>query len=269
MARFEPKCMVRLGSSHHKARGESEWFLMPRKKKQNRKRGVCTFCLKRRLLSEDHVPPKCLFHKADRKALIKVPACDMCNMSASKDDEWLRLVLSFSRDATREPHVSRVLPTVMRSLKRPEARGFSNAFFSSVRNVDVWSGGGVFLYQARGFDIDQARLERIISKIVRGLFFRELKRRLPLSYVVLTCYLNTLPFRSPHAEATEFIRSCGVMMGDSQPKRIANGAFVYRYNTGPDNAFETIWAMLFYTRLEFVAFTVSKKMIAQHLHAGT
>lgn len=54
---------------------------------------MCIYCKQRRSTKKgDHIPAKSLF--SDRKFLITVPACEICNMSASKDDEYFRNFVS-------------------------------------------------------------------------------------------------------------------------------------------------------------------------------
>jgi hypothetical protein len=50
----------------------------------------CVYCGATENLTEDHVPPQCLFPKP-RPRLIKVPACKACHAPTSKDDEYFRM----------------------------------------------------------------------------------------------------------------------------------------------------------------------------------
>ena len=48
--------------------------------------------------SRDHIPPKNLFPKPRTNDLISVPSCVGCNKAFSKDDEYLRFVLTMRAD---------------------------------------------------------------------------------------------------------------------------------------------------------------------------
>ena len=171
---------------------------------RRRAQRFCTLCGKRRKLTDDHIPPRCLFPKGSRQNLITVKACNRCNMRTSSDDEYLRLILASNKDSAACAQVQALLPTITRSLTRPEARRFANAFLSTIQNVDIVTRGGVYLYTAKGFSVDQPRLERIITKMVRGLFFKEFGRRLPSSHEVMPIFVNALRYRVPLQDVNQF-----------------------------------------------------------------
>ena len=67
-------------------------------KKKPKNYGECVYCGREAQLTSDHIPPKNLFPKPRPSNLITVPSCKRCNRSASKDDEYLRLVLVMRED---------------------------------------------------------------------------------------------------------------------------------------------------------------------------
>jgi hypothetical protein len=46
--------------------------------------------------SREHVPPKCFFPSDQNANLITVPSCSEHNLEKSKDDEYVRLIISAS-----------------------------------------------------------------------------------------------------------------------------------------------------------------------------
>ena len=61
----------------------------------------CVFCgkpLNKKTRTWDHTPPKCLFPRGQNLPLITVPSCRSCNQEESKDVEYFRLVIGFSRE---------------------------------------------------------------------------------------------------------------------------------------------------------------------------
>src|SRR5262245_41527341 len=107
--------------------------------------GQCIYCGEIRELTDDHIPPKNLFAKPRPNDLIEVPSCKVCNGGASKDDEYFRLMLTLRDDTFDHPEVQKVLPTVFRSLTKPNKVGFSQSLFQSIRILDVTASGGLFL----------------------------------------------------------------------------------------------------------------------------
>ena len=113
--------------------------------------------------------------------LITVPACCACNNKTKLDDEYFRLVVAAgSQDS---PHSTTLLHQriIPRMRKTP---ALIIDFMKSIRRVDVHSVGGIYLGQAPEFSFNRSRIQVVIDKIVRGLFFKHTKRRLATDYVV-------------------------------------------------------------------------------------
>src|SRR5262245_49333630 len=91
--------------------------------------GECVYCGKFRPLTDDHIPPRNLYPDPPPDNLITVPSCRPCNGGTSKDDEYFRLCLTRREDLKGHPARDAVWPAVLRSLGRPEARGFARAFW--------------------------------------------------------------------------------------------------------------------------------------------
>ena len=84
----------------------------------------CVYCGADKDLTVDHVPPKLLLTHPYPENLITVPACFPCNQSFQKDDEYMRPLLCIDVRASRNTAAQSNLPAVLRSLQRPNARGF-------------------------------------------------------------------------------------------------------------------------------------------------
>src|SRR5213078_104682 len=56
-------------------------------------RGECVYCGQVLWLTKDHVPPRCIF-PPPLPELVTVPCCMHCNRSASKDDEYFRMMVA-------------------------------------------------------------------------------------------------------------------------------------------------------------------------------
>lgn len=116
-------------------------------------------------VGKDHVPPKCIFpeERRYRKLLITVPSCDEHNSGRSKDDQYLRWVLSVA-NAHSEVAI-RVLNTGALPLfdKKPHLRGT----FLPDLHFQV-SDNGV---HKSTFAIDPVRFYNSVTSIVRGLYY--------------------------------------------------------------------------------------------------
>src|ERR1039458_8473991 len=91
---------------------------------RNRKK-LCAYCGQEKKLTADHVPPKLLLEHPWPANLLTVPACADCNLSFKSDDEYTRTVLATDLRANWNYAAQSNLPAIMRSLQRPNARGFA------------------------------------------------------------------------------------------------------------------------------------------------
>jgi hypothetical protein len=110
-----------------------------------------------------------------------------CDRGCSLDDEYFRTVVSAgSRDSPQSLHLlkQRILPRVR---ERP---AIAIELLKSVRSVDVYSKGGIFLGRAPQITFDSARIQNVIAKIVRGLFWFHTKQSLGVDSVVEDYILN-------------------------------------------------------------------------------
>jgi hypothetical protein len=108
--------------------------------------------------------------------LLTVPACEDCNKGFQADDEYTRTVLGLDIRAASHRAVISNLPAIIRSLERPDARGFANYLASKSRptNVLAWNGNPIV-----SMEIDRERVNRTGLHIMRGLYYVEFRRPIP------------------------------------------------------------------------------------------
>ena len=119
--------------------------------------------------SREHIPPKCLFTKKKylpkgrdyRKNLISVPSCDEHNSQKSKDDEYLLLVIGmhYENNLDAQRHFS---GSIKKAIQR------NPNLFRIYKNLKPVSMGGNI---AASFEVNKARLDNILTNIIRGLCF--------------------------------------------------------------------------------------------------
>jgi len=170
------------------------------------KPGECVYCGRTAKLTKDHIPPRRLFGKLPVAQLITVGCCSDCNKAASKDDEYFKLNLALKNEIREEPDVQEIIPSVLRSLQREEARGLRTTFFSGVEEIELKSADGLFVRHRATFRVDLERLSRVPNRVVKGLFWRTYGRRLPNEYGVRTLAAEGLPFEAT-AEMGPFLEA--------------------------------------------------------------
>ena len=140
---------------------------------RNRRR-LCAYCGKAKKLTLEHVPPKLFLEQPFPKNLMTVPACGGCNQSFKADDEYTRTVLAVDIRANWNNAAQFNLQAILRSLQRPNARGFAEYLRSQSNATWILSAAGV-PYIA--IDLDNQRVKNTGLHIIRGLYFRETGKR--------------------------------------------------------------------------------------------
>src|ERR1017187_4987963 len=129
---------------------------------------MCAICGKVvKKLTNDHIPPKSMFGTKPSN-LITVPSCPDCNGGSSADDEYFRLIAS-EVDTAAHPDAKKANEAIVRSMQRPQAKGFRESLRQSIYPVEVVVGGTTEIRPFVGLDVK--RLDRTAAKIVKGLFF--------------------------------------------------------------------------------------------------
>jgi hypothetical protein len=207
--------------------------------------GQCVYCGGYGPLTKDHIPPKNLFAKPRPNDLITVPSCYKChssNSQVSKDDEYFRLMLTSRDDTGNHPGVQQILPTVWRSLERVGGIGLRESLLKTVRWVEIWSRGGIYLGRRGTYDVNKMRLRRVATRITKGLFSHETSIRLPDSYEVRAILESDLDDAERQTFADEVVRP---LM--SQPRTtIGKGVFTYCSWHEVQDPNKSAWLLWFY-----------------------
>ena len=216
---------------------------------------TCVYCgSRKRKLTKDHVPPKCLFAKPLPQDLITVPCCLQCNKGASKDDEYFRARLVAREDAGEHPEARKVQASVLRALQRPQARGFTKEFLGAAKKCYVVNVHGVIEPRVT-FDPGLQRIVRVASRIVRGLFWKEYGVRLPDNYETSSFNDSGMDRISLSRDAQEIVDS----VLEQGPKTVGRGVFKYWGIAVPEDKCTTAWLLLFYESVFFLCFTTQRE----------
>jgi hypothetical protein len=200
--------------------------------------------------SREHAPPACLFPEHAslgrdlRRNLITVPSCDTHNSHKSKDDEFLRAVLTMAAGPSSSAATHQFFGKVVRAAERqPVAYG---AFFSNLEVQKKKRGD-------RPLQLDRRRFDSCIDHIAKAIYFHTYatKWSLPMFVVSPNFYLGSeneqLVAHEPTIQAVEATKR----YLESEPNRGENAeVFVYRIRH-TEGTFG--FAALFYERFEVFA----------------
>ena len=227
---------------------------------------LCVLCCQRPATTKDHVPPRSLFTTPAESGLIAVPACRECNEGASQDDEYFRNVVTLRDDIHEHPDAQNASAAFIRSLKRPQAEKLKRAVLQNIQQVNLKTLSGLYVGKRSVCNVELDRLEKVASRIVRGLFFHEVTKPLPAEYSVFAWCEDGLTEQSDETKA-EICRIAAIVK-TSQETTIGNGVFAFWWKpTEVDNA--TAWVLQFYKRLSFLCVTLPSNVTVRGPFAMT
>lgn len=203
------------------------------------KQGMCAYCGELRELTRDHVPPRCLFSKPRPSDLVTVPCCDSCNRELSKHDEYFRIAITTGIDKEIFPKENADSVRAISNLNRPASQGFVRQL---LQNYERNPGR---------LKVDKARIEIVLNRIVRGLFYHHSQKYLP----------GTIAFEFCPVDASSKFHSEGQQRMNRLEGRlttIGGGVFRYAFEPfQPPDPFGTAWLMCFYDHKTFFCVTAS------------
>ena len=213
--------------------------------------GICTYCGVESQVTDDHIPPRSIFPKQNRKDvnLITVPACLCCNNGAKDDDEEFKVFVSMcvGRDGqTRNQLLESVVRTIAKNqrLKRKIIERTAEPFTP----LTGWSTRlGVY---SVAWETQAAR--RVIARTIRGLYFHHYRTRLPKDVAVEIHF----PEEIPEPVAAGFLEFYRGFAAAASRSRIGNKKeFLYLHGKARDNEHCSFWVLVFYERLCTFGFT--------------
>ncbi len=230
-----------------------------------RKTGKCVYCGRVRPITIDHVPPQNLFAKPRPNNLIKVPSCSEChseNKQVSQDDEYFRLMLTLREDTATHPDVIQIMPKVIRSLARSDKVGLSKSLLKSIKVVNVRTRKGLFIGRKQAFDVNLTRLENVVGRITKGLFYHEHGYRLPDEYEVFAYSESGMQDLTNDVKQELQVNILKPLITNA-PKIIGNSVFTYRVAYSDTDKNASAWLFNFYERVTFLGMTLPKESIVQ------
>ena len=139
--------------------------------------------------SKDHVPPDCIF-PAGTQFTITVPCCITCNEQYHKLDEKMRnFIASLTSTVSSEP-IKKAKRAILKSPKMiKEYLSYTKSHPTLVN--DDGQPGLLFYF-------DSEELTRWLSRIVKGLFFHENRRRISDTAIFTAKALPEIPPQPSH-----------------------------------------------------------------------
>lgn len=204
---------------------------------------LCYWCGELDATTKDDVFPETLILGPKPNRWLRVPACRVCNESLQMDEQYFRFVILLGRNYL-EPRARQLWNEGMRPYLR-RSPNFTRHLFESLELVDVGSPGGIFLGKAEAHPVNEQRMNRVLEKIARGLYYIEHKRPLGESRIIAWFFDNG-------DRVPEEVRAIVLQA----PVRVIGDAIRYRYVYANADPRCTFTLMRFYQSGLFIVSTV-------------
>lgn len=226
--------------------------------------GECVYCGEQRPLNTDHIPPQGLWAKPKPTDLIYVPSCDQCNGGSSKDDDYLKTTFAILAKGGDHPEAIALRPSIERSFQYPEAKGRRQAFLGSLQPVLAMTSEGALREVGLSYYADVTRIDRVVTRITRGLYWHHYEERLPTNTEVLTYTAARLERLEP-AVRLNLHDQLVVPILNREPHSLGRGVFRYwRSDAAERRRYATAWIYEFYDDARCLAVTLPATFHAAH-----
>ncbi len=209
---------------------------------------TCTYCGVISELTVDHVPPKCFYPKPRPSDLITVPSCLKCNQDVGKDEEFFLATFMFSQAGISEAGQKLWNEKLNRTYEKNI--GLRRKIAEHLRLTDVFTPEGLFLGTKLKINPAESRFEKVINKIVRGLYWFEYQVTLPPEIKIIT-------LRMSDSERIDNAKNVAHKLKNGS--RNWEGIFRYKYSQLTGSTSESIWLMLLWEHVGFLSYTYDEQ----------
>lgn len=227
--------------------------------KKKVKGGICLYC-GGVADSEDHIPPKGLWKGNRPNNLITVPACRQCNQAASGDDEFFRDSLVMMADTSPGTAAAGAMDAMMRAFALPAKQKYKQQMVSRVSEEVVRLPSGL-IARLPLFVGDLTRMDAVVKRVVKGLYFQEARARLPDSHAVEVFETRSL-YQSGLGAYLKFHKAALALTAKA-PVVVGQQDFVYWFQQDAADPATSVCLMVFYRKLTYFAMTLNKNHLTE------
>lgn len=189
----------------------------------------------------DHLPPQCIYPKP-RPINVpwnKVPACIPCNNAGSKDDEQFKLIIGITTGEFRS-NMESVINAMGRTIGKNQR--LAKQVLKENKRGYAKRHGSPILEPVVAIPFDRDAYERVIRRIVRGLYWQQTDTIMPR--------LSEIHVREP--ESPDLHAHVATLLQNAERVELNGGTFVYKFLITDDG--DSFWAMQFFGKHLVFAF---------------
>jgi len=180
--------------------------------------------------------------------MITVPACDECNGKKSRNDDFIRDMLTTDVYGGTHPLAKQISMTkVARSAVR-RSSDVAKTMFKQGRKTPFYSHGGILLGQVYSAPLNVKRINQAFFTVVRGLYYFKFKQCLPDNYDVKVLRYHPQDFRQVVKQFQEQL--------SPNPLPLLGEVFSGTFVIAEEDPFTSVWLLCFYNRIG-ISITVS------------
>lgn len=226
---------------------------------------VCVYCGVNPGTEDEHVVAEAFFPspRPSRSEFILVPACSDCNRGIwqnsarrmNMDEEYARSMLILEWNAGNHPAARKLLnQEVLRSVKHNPS--LAKLIVRNPQTGSLTLPSGFIVPDVMSTDVHWPRIRQVIHKITLGLYYHEIKRRLPDDYEIIVEVLSMIGVsQSPKLEDPD-IQHLMAQTKVPGPHRLGDGVFSYALiQTNDDDPARVLWVISFYDGVYFLVAT--------------
>jgi len=196
---------------------------------------LCVYCCEKLKETSDHVPPKSFFPKPRPSDLITVPSCLRCNHDVGEDEEFFLATFMFTQGGVSEAGNKLWAEKLHRMYEKN--LGLKRKIAQALSYADILTPAGLFLGRKMAIQTDEKRFDKVVHKIVRGLYYFEYNEPLSITTEILSLFLK----QEQHFEAAR--QPVHQLKNGS---RGWEGIFEYKFNRLGDSKEDSMWLIRFF-----------------------
>lgn len=206
------------------------------------KKTLCAICGTNEATTKDHIPPKSLYPtpRDNDINLNTVPACKACNNGASSDDEVFKVLVGIDT-GEHQGSPQKIIDSLAKTISK-NGRVARQIFASNERIYTKLNGPLLEPAVAVTFDFEQ--YERVINRIICGLYWMETGRAMPSEATVQVLPGNQIQ-QSLAVEIMELMHQLPL-------RKLNKETFAYRCHIPSEGT--QAWGMQFFGRHTTFAF---------------
>ncbi len=198
----------------------------------------CAYCGGSENMTKDHVIPLCLFVQPYPLNLITVPSCLKCNGEKSRNDDFLRDLLTTDIYGNQNPIAQQIFQDKVLSSARHGSSVVAQTMLSNSQPESFFSHGGIDLGIVQSAPVETEQIKDIFSTIVRGLYYYSRRKQMPSDYE-----FKVLRYHPP-----QFVQVCNQLHHQFrfQGPFVRGNIFGYSFFEAEDDSASSYWLLWFY-----------------------